>query len=140
LYVGTSAGTVEVFESESGCHLQLFSWHASSVNALIELPPEIKQCICAECSSAKCVPLTHQLLHKIDTQRVSQESSLQRDASNFTSIGHISGLNSMQKSFRSSDSPLMVSIGNDLAESIKINCENKSHDVILFTWTGLPKS
>ena len=134
LYVGTSAGMVEVYESESGDLLQLFSWHASGVNALIELPPEIKQSVCAECSSAKPMAAPHQILAKnelVPYQRVYQESKLQRR------LSRISGL---QKTVICSDAPLMVSIGRDLAEPVKINYENKSHDAILLTWTGIPKS
>lgn len=137
LYVGTCAGTVEVIESKSGRLLQLFSWHANEVNALIELPPEIKQSICAECSSAKCVPLPHQAVVKNDIvpyQRVCQESFLRLDAS------RRSRLYSIPKSAMYSDAPLMVSIGNDLAESVKINYGDKSDDVILLTWTGIPST
>ena len=132
LYVGTSAGMVEVYESESGDLLQLFSWHASGVNALIELPPEIKQSVCAECSSAKPMAAPHQTLAKnelVPYQRVYQESKLQRK---------LSGL--LGKSVICSDAPLMVSIGGDLAEPVKINYENKSHDAVLLTWTGIPST
>ena len=137
LYVGTSAGMVEVFESESGNHLQLFSWHADRVNALIELPPEIKPSICAECSTAKCLPLSHQSLAKNDIvpyQRVYQESCLQRNPS------ALMGLHLIHRSATYSDAPLMVSIGSHLAESVRINYENKSHNAILFTWTGIPST
>lgn len=137
LYVGTSAGTVEVYESESGDLLQLFSWHAAGVMGLMELPPEIKQSIYAECSSARCLPSTHQSLVKneiVPYQRVCQESCLQRNTY------ALSRLKLIHKSVTYSDAPLMVSIGNGLAESVKINCENKSHDTILFTWSGIPSA
>ena len=137
LYVGTSAGMVEVYESESGNLLQLFSWHANGVNALIELPPEIRQSICAECSSAKSMTSPRQTLAKnelVPYQRVYQESQLQRKTS------RLSGLHLIQKSVTYSDAPLMVSIGNDLAESVKINYENKSNDAVLLTWTGIPST
>lgn len=132
LYVGTAAGMVEVFESETGNFVRSFSWHASGVNVLIELPPEIKQSICAECSSAKSLPSSHQSLAKneiVPYQRVCQE---QRN--NFG----LSQLHLVCRSISYSDAPLMISIGNDLAKSVKINCENKSHNAILLTWTGIP--
>ena len=137
LYVGTSAGVVEVYESESGELLELFSWHTSRVDALIELPPEIKRSICAECSSVKSMPLPRSSLSKNDLvpyQRVCQESSKQQRK---ISRSKLSGLNLIQRSIGHSDAPLMVSIGGDLAESIKINYEDKSHDAILLTWTGI---
>ena len=137
LYVGTSAGVVEVYESESGDLLQLFSWHAAGVTALIELPPEMKQSICAECSSARCLPSTHQSLVNneiVPYQRVCQESCLQRNTY------ALSRLHLIHKSMTFSDTPLMISIGNGLAESVKINCESESHDAILFTWSGVPST
>ena len=140
-----------MFESESGCLLQSFSWHAGRVDALIELPSQIKQSICAECSSAKCVTSPHQSLVKNDIvpyQRVLQESYLQRETSKFIPDHYKSELH---KSVRNLEAPLMISVGHDLADSIKQitnksqdNCKNKSqdvnlsHDVILFTWTGIP--
>ena len=83
--------------SESGHSLQQFSWH-SNVNVLLELPQDIKQCICAECSSKKCAELTH---HQsfidnpiISKRRISQGAYLHQDY-NFlliqkaTSMGYI---------------------------------------------------
>ena len=137
LYVGTSAGVVEVYESESGKLLELFSWHASNVDALIELPPEIKRSVCAEYSSARPMASPRSTLSRdelVPYQRVFQESSKQQKK---ISRSKLSGLHLIQKSVTNADAPLMVSIGSDLAESVKINYEDKSHDAILLTWTGI---
>ena len=147
LYVGTSTGTIEVFESKSGCFLQQFTWHAK-VNALLELPQEIKQSICGECSSTKCVKLAHHQSFKdnliVPKKRISQEIYLQRSAPvsqlAHNSKGNKSGLCPTQKSTLLQDSPLIVSLGNDLADQLHVSSNNQTsmHDIIeLLTWTGL---
>ena len=147
LYVGTSAGTVEVFESESGCFLQQFSWH-TKVNALLELPQEIKQSICGECSSTKCVKLAHHQSFKdnliVPKKRISHEIHLQKSAPGSThayiSKSYKSGLCSTQQSALLQDPPLIVSLGNDLADQLHVssNDQTSTHNIIeLLTWTGL---
>lgn len=147
MYVGTSAGTVEVFESDSGCFLQQFSWH-TKVNALLELPQEIKQSICGECSSTKYVKLAHHHSFKdnliVSKKRISHEIHLQRSAPGsaqaYNSKSNKSGLYSTQQSTLLQDSPLIVSLGNDLADQLHISSSNQTsmHDIIeLLTWTGL---
>ena len=136
-----------MFKSESGCFLQTFSWHAK-VTALLKLPQEIKQSICAECSPTKCVKLAHRRSFQnnlvVPKKRVSQEVYLQRSASGsqmpFTSKSYKSGLYSMQQSTLLMDSPLIVSIGNDLADNLSIasNQSSMSRIVELLTWTGAP--
>lgn len=147
MYVGTSAGTVEVFESETGSFLQQFSWHAK-VNALLELPQEIKQSICGEHSSTKCVKLAHHQSFRdnliIPKKRVSQELYLQRSASGsqlaYNSKSYKSGLYSTQQTMLLQDSPLIVSLGNDFADQLSILSSNQTpmHNIVeLLTWTGL---
>lgn len=114
--------------------MQQFSWHAN-INALLELPPEIKQSICAEYLSEKCLKLAHnQSNHK---KRISQETYLQGSAleSNlpFNSKSH---KYSMEQSSLLQDSPLIVSFGNDWADHLSM-ISNNSRTVKLLTWTGL---
>lgn len=133
-------------ESESGCFLQQFSWHAK-VNALLKLPHEIKQSICAECSSTKCVKLGHCQSFKDDLiipkKRISQEVYLQKSASGsqmpFDSKSFKSGLYSIQQSTPLLDSPLIVSLGNDFADCLNVtsNQNSMSRAVELLTWTGV---
>ena len=136
-----------MFESDSGCFLQQFSWH-TKVNALLELPQEIKQSICGECSSTKCVKLAHHYSFKdnliVSKKRISHEIHLQRSAPGSTqaynSKSNKSGLYSTQQSTLLQDSPLIVSLGNDLADQLHISSSNQTsmHDIIeLLTWTGL---
>ena len=132
-----------MFESESGCFLQQFSWHAK-VNALLKLPQEIKQSICAECSSTKCMKLAHRQSFQnnliVPKKRFSQEVYLQRSASGsqlpFNSKSYKSGLYSMQQSTLLMDSPLIVSLGNDLADQLSIASSQTSVSELL-AWTGV---
>ena len=47
LYIGTSLGTVEVFDSESGCFLQQFSWHDNKVESLFHIQNVLLYYICS---------------------------------------------------------------------------------------------
>ena len=135
-----------MFESESGCFLQTFSWHAK-VNALLKLPQEIKQSICAEYSLTGCVKLAHHQSFQnnlvVPKKRVSQEVYLQRSASGsqlpFNSKSYKSGLYSTQQSTLLMESPLIVSLGNDLADHLSIASDQTSMSRILelLAWTGL---
>ena len=136
-----------MFESESGSFLQQFSWHAK-VNALLELPQEVKQSICGECSSTKCVKLAHRQSFKdnliIPKKRVFQELYLQKSATGsqlaYNSNSYKSGLYPTQQSTPLQDSPLIVSLGNNLADQLSIPPSNQTsmHNIVeLLTWTGL---
>ena len=140
MYVGTSAGTVEIFESESGCFLQQFSWHAS-VNVLLELPQEIKQSICGE-----CVKVEHHQSFKDDlNEDISLEAYLylQRTSGSrvrFDSKCYNSELHSTQQSMPLLDSPVIVSLGNELADCLRITSNQTSSipsAVEFLIWTGL---
>lgn len=144
LYIGTSLGTVKVFDSEGGCFLQQFSWHDSKVESLLQLPPDIKRSICAEFSHSKCTPLQH--LQSPDSpivsrKRAQQEPILQKsvpimqaNVKNFKS-----GLCSVQLPVRHLDTPLMISIGSGLANHLNINDSQNftGSTTTLLTWTGV---
>jgi len=139
LYVGTSMGIVEVFDSISGCFLQQFSWHQSKVESLLHLPPDIKRSICAEFSHLKCTPLLHQ--QSIDSPLVprKREQNLQKSVSIMQADIKTfkSGLCSVQLPIKSLDTPLMISIGSGLADCLNINSsQNFTGSTVLLTWTG----
>ena len=48
VFVGTSGGTVGVFNSETCSLMKFFSWYMGKVQALLVLPKEAEHCICAE--------------------------------------------------------------------------------------------
>ena len=48
VFVGTSGGTVGVFNSETCSLMKSFSWYIGKVQALLVLPKEAEHCICAE--------------------------------------------------------------------------------------------
>ena len=60
-----------MYDSESSHFLQRFSWHSSTIDALIELPAEIKQSSCAENKA-------HKNRVKHETQRSINSIILQR--------------------------------------------------------------
>ena len=46
--VGTTNGTVGIFDSESCALLNSFTWHSAKVRTLLVMPKEIEPCVCAE--------------------------------------------------------------------------------------------
>ena len=48
LYIGTSSGNIEVYDSEIGVLLQQYSVHDKKVHKMLKLPSEIHRSICAE--------------------------------------------------------------------------------------------
>ena len=48
LFIGTTGGTVGVFDSESGQLLNAFSWHKEKVRTLLVMPKEMEPCVCNE--------------------------------------------------------------------------------------------
>lgn len=48
IFVGTTGGTVAVLDSETKTFLTAYSWHEGKVDALLDLPEEVKPCICSE--------------------------------------------------------------------------------------------
>ena len=135
LYIGTSIGTVEIFDSESGCFLQQFSWHESTVKSLIELPPEIKKSICAEHSPVKykSVSRNESLADNdriVPRKRVSQESFLKRNES-------FQGMLSTTKPAESTKCPLITSLGLNLADCLNCSSKKPPDSVTFLTWAGL---
>jgi len=135
LYIGTSIGTVEIFDSESGCFLQQYSWHESTVKSLMELPPEIKKSICAEHSPVKykTVSRNESLADNdriVPRKRVSQESFLKRNES-------FQGMSSTTKPAESTKCPLIASLGHNLADSLNCSNDKPTDNVTFLTWTGL---
>jgi len=134
-------GTVEIFDSETGCFLQQFSWHASVVKSLTKLPPEIKKCVCAEHSPVKykSVSCNESLADNdraVPRRRISQESCLKRNANEM----HKPGLYSAKKPAESMECPLIMSLGYNMANCLNFNSQNSIDNVTLLTWTGLQYS
>ena len=48
VFVGTSGGTVGVFNSETFSLMKSFSWYTGKVQLLLVMPKEAEHCICAE--------------------------------------------------------------------------------------------
>ena len=48
IFVGTTSGTVGVFDSEYLQLLNVFSWHKGKVRTLLIMPKEMEPCVCAE--------------------------------------------------------------------------------------------
>ena len=134
MYVGTSYGKVEVHDSESGCFLQQFAWHSSKVNALIELPPDIKKSICAESKALdrKVQHISLQFNPDSIPKRISD--GLPKKMSHYSKPG----LYSVPAQPLLMNSPLIISLGDDLAEHLNIGDQNVGHRVDLLTWTGYP--
>ena len=136
MYVGTSSGKVEVYDSESGHFLQRFSWYSSKskVDALIELPPKIKPSICAESETyTKRVKYVTQpsINSSIQKRRYSQQASYQ-SRNNASGVYYVPAKPLLQ------NSPLIISLGDDLAEHLNMGNQNPEQKVELLTWTGYP--
>ena len=59
VFVGTSGGTVGVFNSENFSLMKSFSWYTGKVQSLLVLPKEAEHCICAEvpyCENDETLP------------------------------------------------------------------------------------
>ena len=136
LYVGTSLGKVAVFDSESGNLLQQFLWHSSKVDALMELPPEIKQSICTESKTREKKVLHHSLQIDFDSIKLSRKISEQPSfQSNSYSRSHTHSLPTQELL---QNYPLIVSLGDKLAEHLSMGNQNSEQRVELLTWTGYP--
>ena len=48
VFIGTTGGTVGVFDSESCQLLNTFDWHKGKVRTLLMMPKEMEPCICSE--------------------------------------------------------------------------------------------
>ena len=134
MYVGTSIGKVEVFDSESGYVLQQFLWHSSKVDALMELPPEIKQSVCAESKTHERVVLHHSLQIDFDSNNLSRRISEQPYQSN----SNRKRVRSLPSQPMLQNYPLIVSLGDYLAEHLNMGNQNSEQRVELLTWTGYP--
>ena len=132
LYVGMSSGNVKVYDSQAGHFLQQFSLHSSDVDALLKLPPEIKECICGE--SRKIQKKAHisllDLPSKLQKQRRLSGHSLCQLKD------HQSGMCSMLVQPFLINTPLIVSLGNNLADYLGIGRKNSEKRVEFLTWTG----
>lgn len=135
MYVGTSSGKVEVYDSESGHFLQQFSWHSSNVHALIELPSEIKQNICAE-SETYTKKVKHVTQHRIDSSRIQKRRLSEQPP--FQSRKYESGVFYVPAKPLLQNSPLIISLGDGLAECLNMGNQNSVQEVELLTWTGYP--
>ena len=123
-----------MYESESSDFLQRFSWHSSKVDALIELPPKIKQNICAE-SKVSIKRVKYATQYSIDSsirkRRLSEPPPLQ-------SRNYKSGVYYVPAKPLLQNSPLIISLGDGLAENLNIGNQNYEQTVELLTWTGYP--
>ena len=129
-----------MFDSESGYFLKKFSWHSNKVDALIELPPEIKQSICAE---SKASQNKRKVRHKslqpnFDVDGGPLRKTSWQPISLQSSSYNRSGVYSLPKQPLLQNYPLMVSLGDNLAEHLNIGNQNSEQRVELLTWTGHP--
>ena len=124
-----------MFDSESGDFLQQFSWHSSKVDVLMELPPEIKRSICAESKTREKKVRHHSLQVNFDLIRQSRKVSEQPFQSNSCSR---SGMYSLPIQPLLQNYPLIVSLGDKLAEHLNMGTQNSEQRVELLTWTGYP--
>jgi len=133
LYIGTSCGNIEVYDSEMGVLLQQYSVHDKKVRKILKLPSEIHQSICAELfprvnSNSESDNLSDTNISVTPRQRSVQEYALQQRK-------HYSDLNLPY------NAPLIVSIGEGVANWL--NMENTKEPVHLkpklITWTGYGK-
>ena len=122
-----------MYNSKDGYFLQKFSWHSSKIDALLELPPEIMQCICAE-HRAHGKRVHHRSLTHLPLQtRNMSEPFFQLQPKRYG----IPGLYSVPVQPVLLNSPLIVSFGDNLAEHLNIAGEqNAEQKVELLTWTG----
>ena len=125
-----------MFDSESGDFLQQFSWHSSKVDALMELPPEIKQSICAENKTCEKKVRHHSLQVNFDSIKYSRKVSEQPsfESNSYTR----SGVYSLPIQPLLQNYPLIVSLGDNLAEHLNVGNQNSEQRVELLTWTGHP--
>ena len=136
LYVGTSIGKVEVFDSKNGYFLQQFSWHSSKVDALMELPPEIRQSVCAESKTREKKVRHHSLQVNFDLIRPPRKVSVQPSFE--PNSDSRSGMYSLPMQPLLQNYPLIVSLGDNLAEHLNMGNQNSEQSVELLTWTGYP--
>ena len=124
-----------MFDSGSGNFLQQFSWHSSKIDALMELPPEIKQSVCAENKTRTKKVLHHSLQVDFESVKASRKISEQPFQSNSYSR---SGVYSLPIQPLLQNCPLIVSLGDNLAEHLNMGNQNSEQRVELLTWTGYP--
>jgi len=134
LYVGTSFGNVDVYDSEKGVFLLKFSIHEKKVRRMLKLPSEIYQCICAEFfprvnshpeQSTSPPPAD---VCVTPTKRIVKEYALQQRKSvifDFQPQQHTA--------------PLIVSIGDGLANWLNNTKESVTQGPQLLMWTGVDK-
>ena len=72
--MGTSIGSVGIFDSETLDAIQMLTWHKDKVRMLLVMPPQVEACICAE------VPFT-------ELEDVDHDSAIKKSGGEFTSNG-----------------------------------------------------
>jgi len=131
LYVGTSFGNVEVYDSEKGVFLLKYSIHEKKVRRMLKLPSEIHQCICAESfPKVNSNPKQSTSPPPADvcatpTKISVKEYALQQRKSaifNFQPQQHTA--------------PLIISIGDGLANWLDNTKESLTQGPQLLMWTG----
>ena len=138
LYIGTSSGNIEVYDSEHGIFLQRYSMHCAKVRRILKLPPEIHKCLCAELFPIRNSEMEFSNITDHDSsksedrdedvtpkERSKQEYALQQISS--SSLPHLSYT-----------APLIISIGDGLANWLNMDDVDKAkHPNLEFlTWTG----
>ena len=131
-------GTVVILDAKNGQVVSQFSLHANKVSVLLELPLQVKPCICAELPMEK-MAMSSTKSYKVSLpakslQREEKESSLTKKRG--TSVVTKHEAIKPQTSFSSSQSrqPLFVSVGDGLANWFG-NVTDATQDLHLLTWT-----
>jgi len=138
LYVGTSSGNVEVYDSECGILVQKYSLHCAKVRRILKLPPETHRCICAELFPADKTDAYH------SSAIVNISSRLANTCEDVTPKKRTLQQHCMQQRSGSSlpclssTAPLIVSIGDGSAKWLKMDSTIKAPhaNLELLTWTG----
>ena len=145
IYVGTTLGTVVILNAIKGQVVSQFSLHANKVSVLLELPLQVKPCICAELPQEK-IGLTSTQSKKeksslpsvpvegddIESTLKKRGTSVVTKSESTTSFSNNSG--SSSNSSTHSQQPLFLSTGDGLANWFG-NKTDTSQDLHLLTWT-----
>jgi len=135
-----------ILDATKGQMVSQFSLHANKVSVLLELPLQVKPCICAELPQEKISPTSTQSYKKerislpsVPVERDDRESTLKKRGTSVvtkhestTSFSNNSGSSSTSSTH--SQQPLFLSIGDGLANWFH-NTTDISQDLHLLTWT-----
>ena len=132
LFVGTSFGNVEVYDSEKGVFLLKYSIHEKKVRRMLKLPSEIHQCICAELfprvnsnPEQSISPPPPADVCVTPTKRIVKECALQQKKSVIFDF-----------QLQQHTAPLIASIGDGLANWLNDTKESVTQGPQLLMWTG----